>query len=601
MFLPSILFFFVASQLVKANQKCPENLSQNCNCEENPATVQCKFDINDTVELFNSSIIKQSLFNFTKLDISKNNLSNLPHNFLDGIYNLFELDLSENNFQNLPSILQPGLAAKIKKFNISHNLLTNIDQSMFTSTTTLEVLDISSNKLNDFKGNAFTNNKYMWYLDVSNNNLHTLSVSSFKGLENSIREMDLSWNNLSILEKNIFSNLHDLQILRLSGNQNFGKISDIDLPRHVALLDLSFTGINDVEDCLFFELIDLEYLNLQGNSLRCSCHLAWLNQRILHNQEINHMQRSQNNDWTCVNPQGIKFNTSDLHIDCSGHHFLNVPDHCQNSEEKDVNFNEKKWKENLNLKIEKESDGISLKWNRYNSSGFIFYGYEITIFDENSRKIYTSPILHISARKYSAATSEIHTGKYKICLNILHNETQIIGSACNELSYIDLQIIVGILAGIIFLIPCVVALVYIMYLDKRKFLQYSVYSELSKSKKEKNVENPKMQNTEKKENNAKWTKVQNKKEGLNVPKITVQDYTLTNTRSTDNILPHDQDTILVVHSSDRILPDDQVSIEPDGDSGSSAGIRIDIPSDNESGITNEGYAEDNTKVFDIRL
>jgi hypothetical protein len=73
------------------------------------------------------------------------------------------------------------------------------------------------------------------------------------------------------------------------------------------------------------------------------------------------------------------------------------------------------------------------------------------------------------------------------------------------------------------------------------------------------------------------------------------------TRSTDNILPHDQDTILVVHSSDRILPDDQVSIEPDGDSGSSAGIRIDIPSDNESGITNEGYAEDNTKVFDIRL
>jgi Leucine-rich repeat (LRR) protein len=86
---------------------------------------------------------------------------------------------------------------------------------MFTSMTTLEVLDISSNKLNDFKGNAFTNNKYMWYLDASNNKLHTLSVSSFKGLENSIREMDLSWNNLSILEKNIFSNLHDLQILRL--------------------------------------------------------------------------------------------------------------------------------------------------------------------------------------------------------------------------------------------------------------------------------------------------------------------------------------------------------------------------------------------------
>jgi hypothetical protein len=66
-----------------------------------------------------------------------------------------------------------------------------------------------------------------------------------------------------------------------------------------------------------------------------------------------------------------------------------------------------------------------------------------------------------------------------------------------------------------------------MCLDKRKFLQYSDYSELSKSKEEKSVENPKTQNTKKKENNAKWTKVQNKKEGLNVPKITVQDYMLT--------------------------------------------------------------------------
>lgn len=591
----------MASKLVTANQNCPENLSQNCYCEENEATVQCKFDFNETVELFNSSIITQSLYNFTKLDISKNNLSNLPPNFLDGIYDLFELDLSENNFQNLPSILQPGLAAKIKKFNISYNLLTNIDQSMFTSMTALEALDISNNKLKVFKGNVFTNNKYMWYLDISNNKLQALPVSSFKGLENSIREIDISWNNLSVLEKNIFSNLHDLKILRLSGNKNFGNISDIDLPKHVALLDLSYTGINEVEDCLFLELIDLEYLNFQGNTLQCSCHLAWLNQRIIHNHETTHMQPSQNNDWTCVNSAGIKINISDLYIDCSGHYFLNVPDHCQNSEEKDFNFDEKKWKQNLNLESEKESDGISLQWNRYNSSGFTFYGYEITILDENGQKIFTSPTLHNSARKYSAATSELHNGKYKICLNILHNETQVIGSACNELSYIDLQIIVGILAGVIFLIPCVVALVYIMCLDKRQFLLYSDYSEISKSSEEKNVENPITQNTEKKENNAKWTKAQNKKEGLNVPKITIQDYTLTNTRSTDNILPHDQDTIPVVRSSDRILPEDQVSIEPDGDSGSSAGIRIDIPSDNESGITNEGYTEDNTKVFDIKL
>ncbi|CAG2203784.1 unnamed protein product [Mytilus edulis] len=270
---------------------------------------------------------------------------------------------------------------------------------------------------------------------------------------------------------------------------------------------------------------------------------------------------------------------------------------CVNENAKNIrcNFNTTDALEILNSSViiettEKEDDGVSITWRSYNNSNF--YGYDITIFNEDGNKIYHSPTLHQSATKYSAQSSELRNGKYQVCLNVLQNETHSAGRVCNEISYLDLQIIVGILAGVIFLIPCIVALVYIICLDKKRFLLYDDYDELSVSTEEKDKDKKtaeKSEKTQSKQNTAKWSK--NQKDSLKVPTIKVFDYT----KSDDHTLP-------AVRSTDRILPDDNVSIEPDGDSGSSAGIRIDIPSDNEEpGVANEGYTEDAAGGYDIKL
>ncbi|XP_071175919.1 leucine-rich repeats and immunoglobulin-like domains protein 2 [Mytilus edulis] len=594
MYVQFLLLLCVVSCIATTNQICSEYLSNSCFCvNENAANIRCNFNTTDALEILNSSVMIETVMNLTKLDISGNNLSALPTSFFNGIHTIRELDLSENNFKNLLTFLPLEIATNIKKLNVSSNHLTDIDDFTFSTLHLLEILDISYNELTEVKDNTFVNNRYLWCLNLSNNKLQSLSATTFNGLENSVRDLDISENNLSILHSETFMNLHDLKSLKLAYNQYTEKISNLLIPHHVVLLDLSYSGIQHINDCQLEGLIDLEYINLHGNPLTCSCHLSWLHQRLLHNQEmdsIHTIHSHQINDWTCKTLEGATINVTDLNVQCSGHYFLNPPEHCTKSKDPDTDIGEEKIIDKLKLKTEKEDDGVSITWRSYNNSNF--YGYDITIFNEDGNKIYHSPTLHQSATKYSAQSSELRNGKYQVCLNVLQNETHSAGRVCNEISYLDLQIIVGILAGVIFLIPCIVALVYIICLDKKRFLLYDDYDELSVSTEEKEKDKKtaeKSEKTQSKQNTAKWSKIQ--KDSLKVPTIKVFDYT----KSDDHTLP-------AVRSTDRILPDDNVSIEPDGDSGSSAGIRIDIPSDNEEpGVANEGYTEDAAGGYDIKL
>ena len=142
------------------------------------------------------------------------------------------------------------------------------------------------------------------------------------------------------------------------------------------------------------------------------------------------------------------------------------------------------------------------------------------------------------------------------------------------------------------------ALVYIVCLDKRNFL---AYTELSDPAEGVDIEKQ-SEKSDKKQPVAKFNKSQAKKDTLKIPTIKVQDYTLTSTHSSESIVPEDEHGIPVVRSTERILPDDSTSIETDGDSGSSAGIRIDIKvQDEEPGVTNKAYSEDKSACQDVRL
>ncbi|CAC5374289.1 unnamed protein product [Mytilus coruscus] len=415
MYVQFLLLFCFVSCIAVTNQTCSQYLSNSCFCvNENAENIRCNFNTTDALEILNNSVVIETVINLTKLDISGNNLSALPSSFFNGIHTIRELDLNENNFKKLPEFLPLEIATNIKKLNVSSNHFTDIDDFTFSTLHLLEILDLSYNELTELKDNTFVNNRYLWCLNLSNNKLQSLSATTFNGLENSVRDLDLSENNLSILHSETFINLHDLKSLKLAHNLYSEQISNLLIPHHVVLLDLSNSRIQQINDCQLEGLIDLEYINLHGNPLACSCHLSWLHQRIIHNQEmdsIHTIHPHEINDWTCITSEGATINVTDLSVQCSGHYFLNPPEHCMKSKDPDTDTGVEKILDKLKLQTEKEDDGVSVTWRSYNNSNF--YGYDITIFNEEGSKIYHSPTLHQSATKYSAQSSELRNGKYK--------------------------------------------------------------------------------------------------------------------------------------------------------------------------------------------
>ena len=114
--------------------------------------------------------------------------------------------------------------------------------------------------------------------------------------------------------------------------------------------------------------------------------------------------------------------------------------------------------------MEAELDGtiIHLSWN-FNSSVPI-YGFCSKILSPDNSTLYQSPVLHSNERKMTI-NYELTNSEDSICLQALINQTVILAQKCEQVEVSYLKIIVGILAGTIFIIPCVLAFVFIIYKD----------------------------------------------------------------------------------------------------------------------------------------
>lgn len=95
------------------------------------------------------------------------------------------------------------------------------------------------------------------------------------------------------------------------------------------------------------------------------------------------------------------------------------------------------------------------------------YGFKPMIYSSSDRTIlYESPMLHHSER-YMKIGHELD-GTNDICVHVYKNSTQILSERCEEVKVSDYKAVIGILAGTIFLIPCIVGLSYVIYQDYRK-------------------------------------------------------------------------------------------------------------------------------------
>lgn len=121
------------------------------------------------------------------------------------------------------------------------------------------------------------------------------------------------------------------------------------------------------------------------------------------------------------------------------------------------------------LEVNIDGDDIELNW-KFNNSKMV-YGFQARVYKSDRTIVYKSPILHQTER--SMTLQQELDGKGEVCVIAYENSTKILDEKCEKIEITDLKIVIGILAGVIFLIPCIIGISYVIYKDfKVQRLEY---------------------------------------------------------------------------------------------------------------------------------
>ncbi|XP_072048234.1 uncharacterized protein [Amphiura filiformis] len=271
--------------------------------------VGCSIDVS-------SAALFKDLTSLEYLDLSINDIANLPQMLFANLISLKHLDLSRNMYQSgLPKSLFTNLI-NLEYLNLSSTYigLSNLPDTLFVNLTSLQCLDLSINRISNLPETLFANLTHLTYLDISNNNLSSTPCKAVEALkmistlnmmfnnfdyitcsiENttaSLKELIVStsstyspdtenWNvtkwselitrlpsSISTLNLGIRKS-HSLQYLNLSSNKidNINE-NDFSLLENLIHLDLSHNAIASLPSNQFYHMSSLTFLDLTGNYL----------------------------------------------------------------------------------------------------------------------------------------------------------------------------------------------------------------------------------------------------------------------------------------------------------------------------------------------
>jgi Leucine-rich repeat (LRR) protein len=197
--------------------------------------------------------------NYLLFDLSYNELKSLSENIFSR-KNLFIADFLVNN-----NLLEGQIAIKQKNI-FNYNKMTSIP-NIYSLNRNAKVIGIRNNRIKSILNTTFNHKaESLEVLDLSYNQLELIENGSFYFL-NKLKHLDLAVNNLSYLEDEIFLPLYGLKYLNLSLNylqliqrklfQSMNKLET---------LDLGHNPLKIIEDNSFSNLVILKILNIYSNT-----------------------------------------------------------------------------------------------------------------------------------------------------------------------------------------------------------------------------------------------------------------------------------------------------------------------------------------------
>ncbi|XP_023222761.1 protein artichoke-like isoform X1 [Centruroides sculpturatus] len=214
-----------------------------------------------------SSLQDGTFFNLTYLKVlllRKNKLRRITEDVFTGLRAIEVLDLSNNFFHTVPLNSLEKIPT-LKELYLHSNKIKSLDGISLTALKDLEILNLSRNRIFIFPSNFFTGVSKLKSLIIDLNNIYNPNNKTFRGLEN-LNELSMQHNSfLNFPSLTTFTNLRKL-------NVNYNRIKA--LPKNILMsvnqldeLSLSYNLITEIPDGTFQNFINLRVLNLRGNNL----------------------------------------------------------------------------------------------------------------------------------------------------------------------------------------------------------------------------------------------------------------------------------------------------------------------------------------------
>uniref|UniRef100_A0A915PXN0 Leucine-rich repeat-containing N-terminal plant-type domain-containing protein n=1 Tax=Setaria digitata TaxID=48799 RepID=A0A915PXN0_9BILA len=250
---------------------CPESITSFCRCDDSQNGITLKCSHTDGLQVVHTLKANQiNLGLIQQLEMQDSGLKHLPAAFFSGLF-IKKLDLSHNSITDIDENSFMGMNSVLQVLILRHNNLTQLPSKALKPLSALQRLDLSNNSIGDIQvGHVLPPLSKLYDISLANNRICQIHKNAFDNVKY-IQTINLGRNCLKEVpasEALSFVNLPLINLLNLASNQisTVDKQAFLNVPnlRH---LYLTRNRINDILPHQFSSFEQLEMLDLTGNYL----------------------------------------------------------------------------------------------------------------------------------------------------------------------------------------------------------------------------------------------------------------------------------------------------------------------------------------------